>query len=63
MTSALQVTILDDLSSGSLTNIEGLNVAFIEGSILDADTPAFNTCDAIVHLGAVPSVPRSVKNP
>ena len=58
-----QVTILDDLSSGSLTNIEGLNVAFIEGSILDADTPAFNTCDAIVHLGAVPSVPRSVKNP
>lgn len=58
-----QVTILDDLSSGNLANIEELDVEFIEGSILDPDTIAFDSCDAIVHLGAVPSVPRSVKDP
>lgn len=57
------VTVLDDLSSGSINNIEGLDLEFFEGSILDAETPAFSRADAIVHLGAVPSVPRSVRDP
>jgi UDP-glucose 4-epimerase len=61
----LEVTVLDNLSTGSLTNLEGLDVRFHEGTILDPDDLA-RTCgdaDAIVHLAAVPSVPRSVKDP
>ncbi|HNJ78654.1 MAG TPA: NAD-dependent epimerase/dehydratase family protein, partial [Marmoricola sp.] len=57
------VTIIDDLSSGSLSNLEGLPVEFIEDSILNPTTRAFDEAEAIVHLGAVPSVPRSVKDP
>jgi len=58
-----RVTVLDDLSSGSLNNIAGLDLEFVKGSILDPDADAFSTADAIVHLGAVPSVPRSVRDP
>jgi UDP-glucose 4-epimerase len=61
----LEVTVLDNLSTGSLANLEGLDVRFHEGTILDPDDLA-RTCadaDAIVHLAAVPSVPRSVKDP
>lgn len=32
----VQVTILDDLSTGYRENVDGLDVTFIEGSILDA---------------------------
>ena len=56
---------LDDLSTGYLRNIEGLNLDFIEGSILDETTlkKAVQGCDAIVHLAARPSVPRSLAEP
>lgn len=63
LSAGADVTVLDDLSSGSLSNLDGLNVEFVEGSILDTTTKAFEQADAIVHLGAVPSVPRSVKDP
>lgn len=56
------VTVLDDLSSGSLENISALDLDFVQGSVLD-DTRAFDNAEAIVHLGAVPSVPKSVKDP
>lgn len=56
---------LDDLSTGHLRNLEGLDIDFIEGSILDAEilTKAVQGCDAIVHLAARPSVPRSLAEP
>lgn len=56
---------LDDLSTGYLRNIEGLNLDFIEGSILDEAIlkKAVQGCDAIVHLAARPSVPRSLAEP
>lgn len=56
---------LDDLSTGYLHNLEGLNLDFIQGSILDAEilTKAVQGCDAIVHLAARPSVPRSLAEP
>lgn len=63
MQTGAEVTVLDDLSSGSLNNLEGLDIEFIEGSILDTTIHAFDQADAIVHLAAVPSVPRSVKDP
>ena len=56
---------LDDLSTGYLRNLEGLNLDFIEGSILDEAIlrKAIQGCDAIVHLAARPSVPRSLTEP
>jgi len=60
-----EVVVVDDLSTGSLSNIAGLPVRFIEGSILDAALldDAFADVAAVVHLAAVPSVARSVAEP
>jgi UDP-glucose 4-epimerase len=60
-----QVTVIDNLSTGYRENIEGLDLEFIEGSILDEDvlSKSFDGTDAIVHLAALGSVPRSVKEP
>ncbi|MER6947340.1 NAD-dependent epimerase/dehydratase family protein [Nonomuraea sp. NPDC000554] len=59
------VTVLDDLSSGDLVNLDGVGVDFVEGSILDRDVMAELAADAtvVVHLAARPSVPRSLKDP
>lgn len=59
------VVILDDLSNGRLSNLNGLNLEFHKGSILDWDLLleiAAGT-DVIVHLAALGSVPRSVAAP
>ena len=59
------VTVLDDLSSGSHANLEGVDVELVEGSILDraALDHARRDATAIVHLAARTSVPRSVDEP
>lgn len=58
---------IDDLSTGHLGNLEHVagRVRRVEGSILDADALRDATLgvDAIVHLAARPSVPRSVIDP
>jgi UDP-glucose 4-epimerase len=56
---------IDDLSTGSAANLEGLDVRFVMGSILDpgALADAIAGVDAVVHLAAVPSVPRSIVDP
>jgi UDP-N-acetylglucosamine/UDP-N-acetyl-alpha-D-glucosaminouronate 4-epimerase len=62
-----QVTVLDNLSTGSLENLAHVkaSITFIEGDIIDV-----NLChnvahdqDYIFHLAAFISVPESVKNP
>jgi UDP-glucose 4-epimerase len=60
-----EVSGIDDLSTGSRRNLEGLNLQFVEGSILDerALAEACDAADAIVHLAARPSVPRSIQDP
>jgi UDP-glucose 4-epimerase len=61
-----EVRILDDLSTGFRSNLDLVPVAhFIEGSILDLDllARAVAGMDAIVHLAARPSVPRSIAEP
>ncbi|AQP45743.1 NAD-dependent epimerase/dehydratase family protein [Tessaracoccus flavus] len=60
-----EVRVLDDLSTGYAENLTGLDVAFTEGSILDmaALERVADGVDSIVHLAAIPSVPRSVANP
>ncbi|MEY4173234.1 MAG: UDP-glucose 4-epimerase, partial [Actinomycetota bacterium] len=59
------VVVLDDLSTGNATNIDGLDVTFVQGSITDdhALDRAFEGAAAVVHLAALGSVPRSVKEP
>ena len=60
-----EVVVLDDLSTGSRSNLDGLDVVFVEGSILDPDAvdAGLAGADAVVHLAARPSVPRSIQNP
>ena len=60
-----RITVLDDLSTGSRDNLDGLDVDLRVGTILDTDT--MSDCavatDAIIHLAARPSVPRSIADP
>ena len=60
-----RVTVLDDLSTGSPANLDGLDVRFVHGSITDPDRidDSFADADAVVHLAALGSVPRSVADP
>ena len=57
--------IIDDLSTGFRDNLDGVEADFIEASFLDPDARARAVAgiDAVVHLGAIPSVPRSVAAP
>ena len=60
-----EVTVLDDLSTGSTANLAGLPIRLVEGSILDADVldEVMDDADAVVHLAARASVPRSLADP
>jgi UDP-glucose 4-epimerase len=59
------VTVFDDLSTGHRSNLDGLDVSLIEGSLLDRDLLASATPrrGLVVHLAALGSVPRSVADP
>lgn len=60
-----EVVAFDDLSTGSLDNLAGVDLRFEHGSIVDPDAldRAFDGADAVVHLAARPSVPRSLADP
>jgi UDP-glucose 4-epimerase len=61
-----EVVVLDDLSTGSKDNLaDQPHVEFVEGSILDSGLldRLVPDCQAIVHLAARPSVPRSILDP
>ena len=60
-----EVTVVDDLSTGLKTNLDLNKITFHELSLTNRDglAKALNGVDAIVHLGARGSVPRSLKNP
>lgn len=62
---ATRVVVLDDLSTGSAANLEGLDVELVEGSILDEALVSRLSADAdaVVHLAALGSVPRSIEAP
>jgi UDP-glucose 4-epimerase len=65
MTAIDEVVALDDLSSGAAANLEGAGATFVEGDLCDADVldSVLAGADAVVHLGARPSVPRSLEDP
>lgn len=64
-----EVTIIDDLSTGKIENIEELvkrkNVKFIRGSITDYNLlqNEMKDLDYVFHQAALPSVPRSIEDP
>lgn len=60
-----RVTALDDLSTGSAANLDGVAAELVKGSVLDADLldDVVASADAVVHLAARPSVPRSLADP
>lgn len=64
-----QVFIIDDLSTGDFNNIKDLidskKVEFIQGSITDIVLlmKFFKDVDYVFHQAAIPSVPRSIKDP
>ncbi len=64
-TGTARVVVLDDLSTGSLDNLDGCDVDVRVGSVLDIEEVgrACAGAQAIVHLGALGSVPRSVADP
>jgi UDP-glucose 4-epimerase len=59
------IAVIDDLSTGSAANLAGVDVEFHDGSVLDEDLlhRVLDSADAVVHLAALPSVPRSVATP
>ncbi len=65
MPSIDDVVVLDDFSTGHRTNLTSLAVCVVEGSVLHPATLdlACEAADAIVHLAALGSVPRSLIDP
>jgi UDP-glucose 4-epimerase len=64
-----RVVTIDDLSTGDASSLDGVEAELVVGSILDADAlqqaihGGGRPVDAVVHLAALPSVPRSIANP
>jgi len=60
-----EITVVDDLSTGLKSNLDLTKITFNELSLTDREglAKAVKGVDAIVHLGARGSVPRSLKNP
>jgi len=62
-----QVTVFDDLSTGKMENLAGVNgkINFVHGSIIDleAASAACRGADYVLHLAAMTLVPRSVRDP
>lgn len=57
--------VLDDYSTGLASNVSGLGIEVIQGSLenLEVVKRSVRGVDVIAHLGARGSVPRSLKNP
>ncbi|GAA1768576.1 NAD-dependent epimerase/dehydratase family protein [Nostocoides vanveenii] len=59
------IVVVDDYSTGSPDNLLGTSARTFAGTILDPDllAEAFDGADSIIHLAALPSVPRSLADP
>lgn len=60
-----EVRVIDDYSVGLRRNLDQFDVRVVEGSILDERRldQAMAGCNRLVHLAALPSVPRSIDDP
>ena len=59
------VRVLDNFSTGRRERLEGLDVGLVEGDLRSYERAhaAIRGTDVVFHLGALPSVPRSVQDP
>ena len=63
------VTVIDNLSTGNLQNINDLiknkTIKFVKGNITNLNLlqKTFKDIDYVFHLAAIPSVPRSIRDP
>jgi nucleoside-diphosphate-sugar epimerase len=59
------VRVLDNFSTGRRERLEGLDVGLVEGDLRSYEraNTAVRGTDVVFHLGALPSVPRSVQDP
>jgi nucleoside-diphosphate-sugar epimerase len=59
------VRVLDNFSTGSRANLDGLDVEIVEGELRSYERVhnAVRTAEVVYHLGALGSVPRSVQDP
>lgn len=59
------VTVLDDLSSGSMDNLQGVDCRLIEADILEERVvqEAARGAELVFHLAALVSVPKSIEDP
>jgi UDP-glucose 4-epimerase len=57
--------VLDDMSTGSPENLSGTDAEVVVGSVTDPVVVAglVRRADCVIHLAAVPSVPRSLADP
>ena len=65
LSEGFEIRVLDNLSSGYLENLFGLNVEFVEGDICNPET-VLNACagvDVVVHLAASVGRQRSLDDP
>ena len=60
-----KVFVFDDLSTGRLSNLDGLDAELIVGGLTDLDLlqRSCKGMDYVFHLAALPSVPRSIDDP
>ena len=65
LTDGYDVVVIDDLSTGLLSNVDQDKSTFYQISITDPKSLAIalKDCETIFHLAARGSVPRSIKNP
>ena len=59
------VRVLDNFSTGSRQNLDGLDVEVVEGELRSYERVhnAIKGAEVVFHLGALGSVPRSVQDP
>jgi UDP-glucose 4-epimerase len=60
-----EVRVLDNFATGRRERLEGLDVVVVEGDLRSYERAhtAVRGVDVVFHLGALPSVPRSVQDP
>ena len=59
------VTVVDDLSTGLASNLDGVAIDLVVDTILNEDllNNIASSCDSVIHLAARGSVPRSIAEP
>jgi len=59
-----EVVIIDDLSTGNLSNLSGIKdkITIFHSSVEDFDFYSLGSIDAVIHLAAQASVPLSISN-